>query len=102
MSLFGERGIKSFKSFALTPITFSSEDTGKPPDEKKYPFITALFSRGIERFLEIAVTDFGYHPGEEYETKCHLCFGIRRFLTTGKDLDSPELKPGELYDNIDF
>jgi hypothetical protein len=79
-------------------LSIRSEDTGKPLDENRYPFISALYSRGIGKFLEMAVSDFGFTPGEEYETKCHLCFDIRRFLVNENDMDSPELKPVGIYE----
>jgi hypothetical protein len=80
-------------------LSIRSEDTGKPLDEKIYPFITILYSHGIGRFLEVAVSDYGFTPRSEYATKCHLCFDIRSFLVNEKNLDSPELKPKGIYKN---
>jgi len=48
-------------------------------DYEAHPFLSALFARGYLGLLELAV-EKGYHPLEAYASKCHACFGARRFL----------------------
>ena len=75
------------------------EDLGEELDRKQYPFLATLYHLGIEGFLDLAKSDYGFEPSREYMSKCDLCFDIRYYLTMEMGVNSKELQPRGYYEN---
>ena len=75
------------------------EDLGERLSKEEYPFLTTLYHNGIEGFLHLARSDYGFKPSREYLSKCDLCFDIRYYLTMEVGVDSKELQPRGYYEN---
>lgn len=78
-------------------VTINVDDLGKEIDPKKYPYLAILINGGVESLLKLAKSVYNYQPKPEYLSKCHLCYDIRSFLVTVKNIDSPDLQPREFY-----
>ncbi len=81
-------------------LAISGDDMGTPLDPQKYPFLTALYDRGIEGLFTFAQKQCGFVPESAYLSKCHLCMVIRKFLVIEKGIASPELRPVAFYHNV--
>ncbi len=81
-------------------LSIRREDLGTEILPDRYPFISSLFTSGINGFLKIAVENYGFKPRELYLSKCHLCVDIRRFLVLEKHVRSFELQPEFHYSNL--
>lgn len=66
-------------------------------DPGKYRIFNSLESVGISGFVELAVKEYGYKPGEEYAGRCDLCYDIRNYLVLELWLDLADLKPVNHY-----
>jgi hypothetical protein len=75
------------------------EDLGKNLAREEYPFLTTLYQSGIEGFLHLAESDYGFKPSRGYLSKCDLCFDIRHYLTMEMGVNSKELQPRGHYQN---
>ncbi len=78
-------------------LSIHVEDLGGPLEFDKYRFLLTLYNQGIAGLLEIAQQEYGFQPEEQYLSKCHLCFAIRRFLVMDKKVRSDDLKPVPYY-----
>lgn len=78
-------------------LAIDYRDLGEIIDKDKYPIITTLYTKGIRGLHDIAVEKFGFHPENEYLSKCHLCFEIRKFLVTKTKSFYNDLAPQEYY-----
>lgn len=79
-------------------LSIHIDDLGKPVSEEKYPFLSALYSRGIKGLYELAVRTVAFQARPEgYMSKCDLCFHIRKYLVTENDVTSPDLQPAGYY-----
>jgi hypothetical protein len=81
-------------------LSIQLEDLGVPLNPEKYPFLTALFQRGISGLLDMAMQDYGFQPEAEYVSKCELCQDIRKYLILNQNVSSRELQPVEFYRNL--
>ena len=61
---------------------------------EQHPLLSALLARGARGVLELAVAK-GYEPLDRYASKCHLCFGARRFL---RPFYPDVLAPAQVYE----
>ena len=80
-------------------LAISYEDLGESLAREEYPFLTTLYQDGIDGFLHLAKSDYGFKPSREYLSKCELRFDIRYYLTLEIGVDSKELQPRGYYEN---
>ena len=83
-------------------LAIGYEDLGESLAREEYPFLTTLYQDGIEGFLHLAKSDYGFKPSREYLSKCDLCFDIRYYLTMEVGVDSKELQPRGYYENSSY
>ncbi len=81
-------------------LAIRCDDLGSNLSAEDYPFLTALYGEGIAGLFGIATTKYGFKPSRDYLSKCDLCFEIRRYLVIEKDLESKELQPRGIYENV--
>ncbi len=85
-------------SFPFTQgLSIDIEDVGNYLDKNKYPFINVLYEHGINGLFKLAKSKYNFQNKEEYLSKCHLCYEIRRHLVKNANVDSPDLHPIEYY-----
>lgn len=82
-------------------LAIHRDDLGTELSPEAYPLLTTLYTSGIKGFLDMATSRFAFAPAPSYLSKCHLCLDIRRFLVTGKHVESRELQPEGFYFNLD-
>ncbi len=80
-------------------LSIKMDDIGKEITQAEYPFISILHQKGISGLMEMAKTEYNFQPQENYFSKCHLCYDIRKHLVTNKGVDSHELRPNEFYNS---
>lgn len=79
-------------------LSINQDDLGRPLDPTQYPLLTLLYNNGIGGLFKMAQKVFSFKALKtHYATKCELCYEIRKFLATKRDLKSKELKPKEHY-----
>ncbi|HCE46976.1 MAG TPA: radical SAM protein [Lentisphaeria bacterium] len=83
-----------------TGLSIAVDDLGSQLEMREYPILNMLYDRGINAFLEFAVSNYGFQPADEYLSKCELCFEIRRHLVLKRRISSKELQPVEFYSNV--
>ncbi|MGD8371533.1 MAG: radical SAM protein [Syntrophobacterales bacterium] len=81
-------------------LAIRCDDLGSNLSPKDYPLLTTLYGEGIAGLFDIATTDYGFQPSKDYLSKCDLCFDIRRYLALEKNLESQELQPKGIYENV--
>ncbi|MFP4521967.1 MAG: radical SAM protein [Fibrobacterota bacterium] len=78
-------------------LSVRTEDLGKELSFEKYPVLTLLNENGPGALARYASREYGFTPELSYNSKCHLCRDIRRFLVAEKKSGFPELSPSEYY-----
>jgi hypothetical protein len=81
-------------------FAIQAADLGSPLDETRYPIMNMLYKHGIKQFLDNAIKNYEFSPANEYLSKCHLCFEIRRWMIKKAGLLSHELQPDTYYDEV--
>jgi hypothetical protein len=81
-------------------LAIRCDDLGSNLSPENYPLLTTLYIEGIAGLFDIATTDYGFQPSKDYMSKCDLCFDIRRYLVLEKNIESQELQPKGIYDNV--
>lgn len=81
-------------------LAIRCDDLGSNLSPEDYPLLTTLYGEGIAGFFDIATTDYGFQPSKDYLSKCDLCFDVRRYLVLEKNVESPELQPKGIYENV--
>lgn len=81
-------------------LAIKAEDLGNPLDPDQYPLITTLYNQGVKGLLENAWENYGFIPEEQYLSKCHLCFEIRKYLVLEGKVNSIELQPVQFYEEV--
>ncbi|MCP4132893.1 MAG: radical SAM protein [bacterium] len=77
-------------------LAIKAEDMGKPVEQETYPFLSILYRSGVSGLVDMA-REYGFEPGEEYISKCELCFEVRKYLVLEKGLNSADLNPAGFY-----
>lgn len=80
-----------------TGFLIGIEDLGGEVPQTKYPLLTLLHEKGISKFLEYAVGEFGFYPEGKFVSKCELCFKIRDFIVKKVPDRFKELAPAGFY-----
>ena len=79
-------------------LAIHREDLGQPVADDTYPFLNALYTRGIRGLYELATQTAAFQVRPEgYMSKCDLCFHIRKYLVTESTIKSPDLQPADYY-----
>ncbi|MDT8391109.1 MAG: hypothetical protein RRC34_11435 [Lentisphaeria bacterium] len=79
-------------------LSIHIDDLGKPVSSGKYPFLSALYARGIQGLYHRAVQTCAFQARPEgYISKCDLCFHIRKYLVTEQFVSSPDFQPAGYY-----
>jgi len=81
-------------------LAIQCDDLGKPLSPEKYPFLCTLFQKGVGGLLDLVSNRYNFKPSQEYISKCHLCFDIRRYLVLEQGLNSRELQPKGFYEDV--
>ena len=81
-------------------LAIDCEDLGNTLSPSKYPFLHILYHQGISGFSDLAAGEYNFQPLREYMSKCDLCFEIRRYLVLGRQIESRELQPRGIYENV--
>lgn len=82
-------------------FAIAGRDLGKPMHAEQYPWLTTLFTQGIQGFLHLVREKYGFTPQPAYLNICHLCLEIRQYLVLQCKLISPELSPVSYYKNLE-
>jgi hypothetical protein len=76
------------------------DDLGSPLEPYGYPIISLLYRDGVKGLFDFAGGEYNFVPKDDYISKCHLCFDIRRYLTEETDRSFPELSPEGFYTDL--
>jgi len=74
-------------------------DLGSVVTPEKYPFLHILFQGGVAHLFKFVSDEYGFTPAKGYNSKCHLCFEIRRYLVMEKGVKAKEFQPRGFYED---
>jgi hypothetical protein len=81
-------------------LAIHRDDLGKEISQGEYPYLHALFHTGITGLFERVSRQCRFEPADNYLSKCHLCFDLRRHLVLGEGVESKEFVPRAFYKNV--
>jgi hypothetical protein len=80
-------------------LAVSRDDLGGELSGETYPLLNILFEKGINGFLQMAASDYGFEPAGAYLSKCGICLDIRQYLFSAKGVRTHELQPTGFYED---